>query len=187
MQWHQLDQMQTICTSLQRDNLTNTSSLNFYRPGALPDAQPKLSEHWSQPQSVTDVTRFLDHIRIHCFVWIAFYRMPFLKSCMVNEEKEWGLMNDFLVSTRKDIQPQKYKIKKRLVNPSSSRKWSVNQWEIPLHVEILLLRFLFIGHVGSLNFSSFTYFGREPVGISEMGFHGPNVFLATQPWVSQHC
>jgi len=34
-QWHQLDDMQTICTSLQTDNHTNTSSLNFYRPDAL--------------------------------------------------------------------------------------------------------------------------------------------------------
>jgi len=40
---------------------------------------------------------------------------------------------------------------------------------------------IFCLNVGSLNFSFFTYFGREPVGISEMGFHGPNVFLATQP------
>jgi len=38
-QWHQLDHMQTICTSLQRDNHTNTSSLNSYRPDVLPDAQ----------------------------------------------------------------------------------------------------------------------------------------------------
>ena len=29
-QWHQLDHMQTICTSLQTDN--HTSSLDFYRP-----------------------------------------------------------------------------------------------------------------------------------------------------------
>jgi len=28
-QWHQLDRMQTICSSLQTDNHTNTSSLNF--------------------------------------------------------------------------------------------------------------------------------------------------------------
>ena len=32
--------MQTICTSLQTDNHTNTSSLNVYRPDALPDARP---------------------------------------------------------------------------------------------------------------------------------------------------
>ena len=30
MQWHQPDHMQTICTSLQTDNHTNTSSLNFF-------------------------------------------------------------------------------------------------------------------------------------------------------------
>jgi len=37
-QWHQLDHMQTVCTLLQTDNHTKTSSLNFYRPDALPDA-----------------------------------------------------------------------------------------------------------------------------------------------------
>jgi len=37
-QWHQLDHMRTICTSLHTDNHTNTSSVKFYRPDALPDA-----------------------------------------------------------------------------------------------------------------------------------------------------
>jgi len=37
MQWHRLDHIQTICTLLQTDNDTNTSSLNFYRSDALPD------------------------------------------------------------------------------------------------------------------------------------------------------
>jgi len=37
-QWHQQDHMQTICTSLQTEN-HNTSSLNFYKPDAVPDAQ----------------------------------------------------------------------------------------------------------------------------------------------------
>jgi len=45
-QWHQLDHMQTVCTSIQTDNHTNTLSLNFYRPDALPDAQPTVSKHW---------------------------------------------------------------------------------------------------------------------------------------------
>jgi len=36
--------MQTICTWLQADNHTNISSLNFYRPDALPDAQPTVSK-----------------------------------------------------------------------------------------------------------------------------------------------
>ena len=35
-QRHQLDHMQVICTSLQTDNHTSTSSLSFYRPNALP-------------------------------------------------------------------------------------------------------------------------------------------------------
>ena len=46
MHWHQLFHVQTICTSFQTDNHNNTSSLNFYRPGALPDAQPTVSKHW---------------------------------------------------------------------------------------------------------------------------------------------
>ena len=47
-QWHQLellDDMQTNCTSLQTDNHTNTTSLNFYRPDALHDAQRTVSKH----------------------------------------------------------------------------------------------------------------------------------------------
>jgi len=42
MQWHQLGHMQTICTP---DNHINTSSLNIYRPDALPDAQRLVSKH----------------------------------------------------------------------------------------------------------------------------------------------
>jgi len=36
-QWHQLDNMQIICTLLQADNRASTSSLNFHRLDALPD------------------------------------------------------------------------------------------------------------------------------------------------------
>ena len=39
-QWHQLNHMQTICTSLQKNNHNSTPLLNFYRPDAIPDAQP---------------------------------------------------------------------------------------------------------------------------------------------------
>jgi len=42
--WHQLDHMQTISTLLLVDKHTNSSSLNFYRPNALPDAKPTVSE-----------------------------------------------------------------------------------------------------------------------------------------------
>jgi len=44
-QWHQLDHTQIICTSLQTDNHASTSSLCFYRPDALPAAQPTVSKH----------------------------------------------------------------------------------------------------------------------------------------------
>jgi len=39
-QWHQLDHVQIICTSLQTDDHASTSSLNFYMSYSLPNAQP---------------------------------------------------------------------------------------------------------------------------------------------------
>jgi len=45
-QWHQLDHRQIICTLLQTDNHASTSPLSFYRPYALPAAQPTASKHW---------------------------------------------------------------------------------------------------------------------------------------------
>ena len=41
-QWHQLDHMQTFCTSLQTAPTPHHSV--FYRPDALPDAQPTVSK-----------------------------------------------------------------------------------------------------------------------------------------------
>ena len=46
-QWHQLVQ---VCTLLQTDNHASTPSLSFYRPDALPAAQPTASKHWRQKQ-----------------------------------------------------------------------------------------------------------------------------------------
>ena len=43
-QWRQLSHMQ-VCTSLQTDNHTSILPLSFYRPGALPAAQPTASKH----------------------------------------------------------------------------------------------------------------------------------------------
>jgi len=43
-QWHQLGHMQ-VCTSLQTNNHASTTSLSFYRPDALPAAQPTASKH----------------------------------------------------------------------------------------------------------------------------------------------
>jgi len=53
-QRHQLDYMQTICTTLQTDNHTNTSSLNLYRLDALPDALTTVSKH--RRHSASEVT-----------------------------------------------------------------------------------------------------------------------------------
>ena len=47
----------TICTSLQTDNHTNTSSLSFYRPDVLPDAQPTVSKQWKQMITVENWTK----------------------------------------------------------------------------------------------------------------------------------
>jgi len=43
-QWHQLGRMQ-VCTSHQTDNHASTPPLSFYRPDALPAAQPTASKH----------------------------------------------------------------------------------------------------------------------------------------------
>ena len=43
-QWHQLGHMQ-VCTSLQTDNHASTPPLSFFRPDALPAAQPTVSVH----------------------------------------------------------------------------------------------------------------------------------------------
>jgi len=46
-QWHQLGHMQ-VCTSLQTDNHASTPPLSvFYRPDALPAAQPTASKRQS--------------------------------------------------------------------------------------------------------------------------------------------
>jgi len=46
-QCHQLGHMQ-VCTSLQTDNHANTPPLSFYRPDALPAAQPTASKQRRQ-------------------------------------------------------------------------------------------------------------------------------------------
>ena len=51
--WHQLGHMQA-CTSLQTDNHANTPPLVFYRPDALPAAQPTASKHWRHPLNLLD-------------------------------------------------------------------------------------------------------------------------------------
>jgi len=45
-QWHQLNHMQIIYTSLQTDNHDSSTPLSFYRLDALPAAQSAVSKHW---------------------------------------------------------------------------------------------------------------------------------------------
>jgi len=54
-QWHQLDHMQIICTSRQTDNHAITSPLSFYRPDALPAAQPTASKHWRHSRRIASL------------------------------------------------------------------------------------------------------------------------------------
>jgi len=44
-QWHHLDYMQIIHTSLQTNNYASTLPPSFYRLDALPAAQPTASKH----------------------------------------------------------------------------------------------------------------------------------------------
>jgi len=72
-QWYQLNHMQIICTSLQMDNYASTSSFSFYRPDALPDAQPTASKHWMQ--LAPDRKRSLKHVRITRYILIIILRI----------------------------------------------------------------------------------------------------------------
>ena len=45
-QWHQLNHMQAICTSLQKITTAAPHQSDFYGPDALPDTQPTASKHW---------------------------------------------------------------------------------------------------------------------------------------------
>ena len=44
-QWHQLEHIQIICSSLQTENRASTLLLSFYRPDALPATQPTVLKH----------------------------------------------------------------------------------------------------------------------------------------------
>jgi len=56
-QWHQLSHMQ-VCTSLQTDNHASTTPLKvFYRPDALPAAQPTASKHCGGKTSLVNLMK----------------------------------------------------------------------------------------------------------------------------------
>jgi len=80
--------MQTICTSLQTANQPNTSSLNFYRPDALPDAQPTVSGHWRHRLSTNKVLMgVLSYERMRCMVWSLWTQRMFSHK---NDWSQWS-------------------------------------------------------------------------------------------------
>ena len=71
-QWHQLGRMQ-VCTLLQTDNHANTPHHSvFYRPDALPAAQPTASKHWRHrlPELLLAYSCLTNHSRA-ALVWLV--------------------------------------------------------------------------------------------------------------------
>jgi len=83
-QWHQLDHMRIICTSLQTDNYTGTSSLNSLV--AIFDAKPTVSRHWRQVyQALQPIRTFITLLHYLWNICYIFYwhwpTMHFFVSC----------------------------------------------------------------------------------------------------------
>ena len=65
-QWHRLGRMQ-VCISLQTDNHASTQPLSFYRPDALPAAQPTASKHCSTRLNHSELAEITDEQKEqHC-------------------------------------------------------------------------------------------------------------------------
>jgi len=72
-QWHQLDHMQTICTLLQTDNHTNTSSLNF--KGRMLFLTPN-QQRQSTDGNTKDMPGLSNHLTSHCHHMTISYCSP---------------------------------------------------------------------------------------------------------------
>ena len=73
-QWHQLDYMPIICTSLQTDNNASTSSLHFYRPDAIPAAQPTVLKHWRHRLHCNTHTQQLFYSPLSSITRVSWYQ-----------------------------------------------------------------------------------------------------------------
>jgi len=101
MQWHQLDYMQTICTSLQTDNHINTSSLNFYWLDALSDAQPSVSRH--RMHTTTSANKILFIFDRHVFSMmnqLSLKNFPMLLQSQTPRTKQQTKQRTFEAMTR---------------------------------------------------------------------------------------
>jgi len=89
-QWHQLDHMQIICTSLQTDNHASTSTLSFfYRSDTLPAAQPTVSKHWRHCRDMSICYKYMDNIQWHFqvpFKVITFFYAAWWRTCNFDHE-----------------------------------------------------------------------------------------------------
>jgi len=110
--WHQLDHMQTICTSLLTDNHTNSPSVNLYRPDALPDAQQTASKHLTytartgnRPEDAGVATQYNERVECdvvlrvfitHCSVWARPQRVHCLTTQAVNKHTRTDKYTDVL-------------------------------------------------------------------------------------------
>ena len=63
-QWHQLDHIQTTCTSLQTDNHNDSSFTQLLQ--ALPDAQPTVSKHCSEDKQISNGICKILYLIFHC-------------------------------------------------------------------------------------------------------------------------
>ena len=83
--------MQVICTSLQTDNHTSTSSLNFYRPNALPDARPTNSVKAKNPTIAHENNQLVTGMRVHKYETVVSAERRFsCKAVVVRETcREW--------------------------------------------------------------------------------------------------
>ena len=80
-QWHQLGHMQ-VCILLQTDNHTSISPLFFYRPDALPAAQPTASKQISTLRNLPTVPQHLSTVFIP-HLPSTFYQQPSLVNALL--------------------------------------------------------------------------------------------------------
>ena len=78
-QWHHLSHMQ-VCTSLQTDNHPSNPPLSFYRPVALPAAQPAASKHWRD--TITTIINNNNNLLCELPHTLCFWCHPFICVCV---------------------------------------------------------------------------------------------------------
>jgi len=100
-QWHQLGHMQ-VCISLQTDNHAITPPLSFfYRPDALPAAQPTASKHWRHKKTVCNPLAHPTWQYHHTNSWIA--KLFHLTEGLLCSFKRWRLWREKVVGCHRGL------------------------------------------------------------------------------------